>query len=440
MVTSPTPAHPVSGAPVRGLGAVVVAQLLLRVGSAAGGLVVGSYFAALRARGVPVTSLLVGVLAGLGFVTELVVAPLAGAGSDRYGRRVFVVVAPVVAAAGVVLLPGASLLAAVPPLGLVALVVGVSRLVEGSGSAMAVPATLGLLADGTEGDRRRRGRLMSFYELSSSGGIALGAAAGPVLWAAAGLWAFPAIAAVYLGAAALVAVFVRGGTAARRAGGRPVVLAARRWRVVFTERRLARFLPAWIAANAILGTWVTSQISFVLAGDRRVAGQRFVGAFYHHEPRLSVLLGGYVLVFAACTVAWAFLVGRLSTRPVLAAAVAGVVLASAALIGLNHGGPLLVLGPLVVAGMFLEAGFAPAALTYLADTSADFAADRGLVMGVYSVVLGLGYLAGNVLGGVFAQWAAFDGLAIQTIILAAVGLASVAALPADGRPGSSSVT
>jgi MFS family permease len=119
--------------PARGLGAVVVAQLLLRLGSAAGGLVIGSYFAALRAHGVPVTSLLVGVVSGLGFVTELVVAPLAGAGSDRYGRRRFVIVAPVLAAADVLLVPGASVLAAVPPLGLVALVVGVSRLVEGPG-------------------------------------------------------------------------------------------------------------------------------------------------------------------------------------------------------------------------------------------------------------------------------------------------------------------
>jgi MFS family permease len=277
--------------------------------------------------------------------------------------------------------------------------------------------------------------------LSSSGGIAVGAAAGPLLWSAAGLWAFPTIAGAYLAAAALVAVFVRGGVAAGRRGAQPVVSAARRWTVVFTDRRLARFLPAWVAANAILGTWVTAQVSFVLAGDRRVAGQRFVGAFYHHEPRLSALLGGYVLVFAACTVAWGFLVGRLPVRPVLAAALAGAALASAALIGINHGGPPVLLGPLVVVGMFLEAGFAPAALTYLADTSADFVADRGLVMGVYSVVLGVGYLAGNLLGGVFAQWAAFDGLALLTILLAAVGLAPVATLPGlPHRSGSSSVT
>jgi MFS family permease len=441
MASSPPSTADTSTPPPRGLGAVLVSQLLLRVGSAAGGLVVGSYFADLRAHGVPVTSLLVGVLAAAGYVTELVFAPLAGAWSDRRGRRVFVIVAPLLAAAGVVLLPAASLLAAVPPLVLIVLVVGVARLVEGTGSAMAVPATLGLLADGTEGDRMRRGRQMSFYELTSSGGIAVGAAAGPLLWATAGLWSFPAIAATYLAAASLVAFFGPRETAPSRAGSRPVVSALRRWTVVFTDRRLALFLPTWIAANAIFGTWVTSQITFVLAGNRRVAGQRFVGAFYQHEARLSAFLGGYVLVFAACVVGWAFLVGRLPVRPVLAAAIAGAAIGSAALIGINHGGPPLLLTPLVVVGIFLEAGFAPAALTLLADTSADFAADRGLVMGIYSVVLAMGYLMGNVLGGAFAQWAAFDGLAALTIILAAVGLASVAMLPAGKpRPDTSTVT
>lgn len=62
---------------------------------------------------------------------------------------------------------------------------------------------------------------------------------------------------------------------------------------------------------------------------------------------------------------------------------------------------------------------------HLADISGEHAADRGLIMGVYSVVLGLGYLLGNVLGGVFAAWLAFDGLAILTIVFAVVGMASV---------------
>jgi MFS family permease len=430
MVTASTPPELASARVSRGLGVVILAQWLLRAGSAAGGLALGSYFATLQARGVPVTSMLVGVLSSLGFLSEVLGAPAAGAASDRRGRRPFLVVAPLLAAVGVLLVPSGSLLAVLPPLALVMLVIAVSRIVEGAGSALATPVTLGLLADATEGDRRRRGRQMGYYELASSAGIAVGAAAGPLLWSAAGLWSFPVIAGAYLAAAVLVAVFVRDGRpppVAHRAS------AWRRWTVVFTDRRLVRFLPAWIAANAVLGTWIASQITFVLAGDRRIARQHFVGAFHHHEPRLAALLGGYVLIFSAGVVGWAFLVGRLPTRPVLLVAVVGLVLASAALTGINHGGPRLPLGAVVVVGILLEAGFAPAALTYLADTSGDFAADRGLVMGVYSVVLGVGYLLGNVLGGVFAQWAAFDGLALLTVILAGVAAVSVAALPA-GSP------
>jgi MFS family permease len=414
---------------------VVGSQLLLRVGSAAGGLVVGSYLAALHARGVPVTSVLVGVLSALGYLTELVFAPLAGAWTDRRGRRTFVLLAPLLAATGVLVVPTGSLVAAVPPIALVAVAVGMARLVEGAGSAMAVPATLGLLADATDGDRLRRGRQMSLYELASSAGIGIGAAVGPLLWTAAGLRSFPIIAAMYLCGAGMVALFVRE-TAPRRDDRRPPTAryaVLRRGKVVFTERRLARFLPAWIAANAVLGTWIAAQITFVLAGNRRVAGQRFVGAFFHHEPRLSVLLGGYAVVFALCVVAWAFLIGRLPTRPVLAAALVGMGVAAGALAGINHGGSPLLFGSLVLAGTFLAAGFAPAALTYLADASAAFMSDRGLIMGLYSVVLGVGYLVGNVLGGAFAQWRAFDGLALLTAILAAVGLASVAVLPAGSR-------
>ena len=202
---------------------------------------------------------------------------------------------------------------------------------------------------------------------------------------------------------------------------------------MFRDRRLVLFLPAWIAANAILGTWVAAQITFVLTGDRQVVGQRFVGAFYQRETDLAVLLGGYVLVFTACVLVWSVLLGRLPVRPVLAAGLVGAALASGGLIGINHGGSPLLLGPLVVVGIFLEAGFAPAALTYLADTSTDLAADRGLIIGVYSVVLGLGYLLGNVAGGVFAQWAAFDGMAVLTIVLAAVGLVSVSVVATPAR-------
>jgi MFS family permease len=402
---------------------VIVAQLLLRTASAAGALVVGSYFAALAREGVGVGSLLLGLLSGLTYLAELVFAPIAGGVSDRRGRRIFLMLAPLLAAVGILVTPGASIRSAVPPLILVVVVVGVARLIEGAGAAMATPATLGLLADATDGSRYRRGRLTSLFELSSSGGIAVGAVLGPLLYGIAGLWAFALLAVLYAAAAVLIVIFVRGKPDMQRSAAARRSIRDRL--AVLANRRLLAFLPAWVAINAILGTWVTAQISFVLAGGRQVPGQRFTGALAGQETWLSAILGGYVLIFSICIVAWAFLAGRLPTLPTLMVTVGGSIVASVGLILANHGLALAAAAPIVIVGIFLEAGFTPAALTHLSDISGDFLADRGLIMGVYSVVLGLGYLAGNALGGVFAGWLAFDGLAVLTILLAVFALASV---------------
>ncbi|TQK18108.1 putative MFS family arabinose efflux permease [Microbacterium sp. SLBN-154] len=414
-------ARPTATRPV-GTPAVLVAQLLIRSASAAGALALGAYFVDLARAGAPVGALILGVLSGLSFLAELVLAPLAGSASDRRGRRVFLVAAPLLAAAGILITPGASLIAVAPSAALVIAVVATSRLLDGAGAAIAAPATLGLLADASDDDRMRRGRVTSLYELSSSGGIAVGAVIGPLLYGAWGLWSFVALAAVYVVASLLVLLFVRPDAA----GGPSRLQAGVRERIrIIGQPRLLAFLPAWIAVNAILGTWVTSQITFVLAGDRTADGQLLPGAFAGNEVGLSAVLGVYVLVFSLCIVAWAFFIGRLPTVPTLFVTVAGAIVASIGLLLLNHGVSLAIAIPIVVAGMFLEAGFTPAALTHLSDISSEFRENRGLIMGVYSVVVGAGYLLGNVLGGVFAEWLLFDGLAILTIGLAVVAMASI---------------
>lgn len=415
--TSPTAA--------RGTGVVIVAQLLLRTASAAGALALGAYFVDLSRDGAPVGALLLGILSGLSFLAELVLAPIAGSASDRRGRRVFLIAAPLLAAAGILITPGASLVATAPSIALVVVIVGTSRLLDGAGAAISAPATLGLLADASDDDRMRRGRVTSLYELSSSGGIALGAVAGPLLYAALGLWSFVALAGAYVVASVLVLLFVRPGSGAAPVQKRATV--GDRIRVLAQPRLLA-FLPAWIAVNAILGTWVTSQITFVLAGDRTAPGQIFPGAFADNEAGLAAVLGIYVLVFSLCIVAWAFFIGKLPTVPTLFVTVFGAIVASVGLLLANRGVPLAVALPIVLVGMFLEAGFTPAALTHLSDISSEFRENRGLIMGVYSVVVGAGYLLGNVLGGAFAEWRLFEGLAILTILLAAVAMVSIAVM------------
>jgi MFS family permease len=266
---------------------------------------------------------------------------------------------------------------------------------------------------------------MSFYELAASGGVAVGAVLGPLLWSALHLFAFVALSFLYLIGAAFVLFGVHDAPSMFRPRS-PFDL--RRYLELLSDRRLTLFVPAWIAVNAILGVWVQAQIVFVLAGSTTVPGQRFVGSLHNHQQELSLILFAYVLWFSFCVVAWAFFLGRLSKLPTLLVTLSGAIVASFGLIELNHGGAYLVFVPVVMAGVFLEAGFVPAALAYLADVSEAFAGDRGMLMGLYSLVLGLGYLVGNALGGVAAQEAYFDGLAYLTMILATVGMLSLGVL------------
>src|SRR5207249_655286 len=72
---------------------------------------------------------------------------------------------------------------------------------------------------------------------------------------------------------------------------------------------------------------------------------------------------------------------------------------------------------LVILGIFIESGFTPAALAYLAEIAEEQAEDRGSVMGVYSVLLSSGQLAGTAMAGPFAAHSGFNGLIILTGLL-----------------------
>jgi MFS family permease len=102
----------------------------------------------------------------------------------------------------------------------------------------------------------------------------------------------------------------------------------------------------------------------------------------------------------------------------------GVALAAAGLV-INHaafgaGSNLLlaavVLGSVLVfgGGLFVLAGATPAAVGLLADVSEQFPGDRGAIMGLYSVFLGVGQIGGALLGGVLAEVLGMDGLLVGT--------------------------
>ena len=209
------------------------------------------------------------------------------------------------------------------------------------------------------------------------------------------------------------------------------VMVARYWRILRIPR-LFLFIPAWICINALVGVWFSSQITFILSEHVHNPHQLLMGSLSGPGSghRLSFVLGGYVLFFGLSLLFWAFFLNRVSRLRLMLTSVLGVYLVCLALAGINHRGVgndwlLYIWIPLLLAGIFAEASFAPAALAYLADISEEAAKDRGLLMGLYSIFLGIGQIVGNGLGGIFARGFGFDGLIYVTAILAGIALVSL---------------
>jgi len=382
--------------------------------------VLGRFLAQLSVQsGHAISSIHVGLISVAYYIVELTLAPLLGAVSDRIGRRVFLFIGPLFGLVQVALLVFTPTRNPFPYLLSLQLLAGIS-------SALQVPAALGYLADYTAESQSLRMRVMSLYELATSGGLAVGVVLGGFAWDRFERYAFMLLAAGYLLAA--LCMFVVPAVKQVIEHGKAHALAARYWRIIRTPR-LFTFIPAWISINALVGIWLSSQLTFILSSPHREKHQMLMGSLSQHGGggHLSLILGVYVLFFGLCLLFWAFFMNRAPRLLLMLSSIVGVYLACIALAGLNHTGtgnmPLLIVWiVLLFVGIFAESSFAPAALAYLADISEGSARDRGLLMGLYSVFLGVGQLLGNGLGGVFAQKWGFDGLIYLTLILAFIAL------------------
>ncbi len=403
--------------------ALLVGTFLLRINGGAGTLLIGRFLAQLVPRhGHLITSVEVGLLSVAYFVVELSLSPVMGALSDRWGRRVFLALGPLFGLLQVTCLfftPSDNPFPYVLSL----------QVLAGISSAMQVPAVLGYLADYTAQQPELRARVMSFYELVTSGGLAVGVAGSGFLWDRLGKGSFLLLGLGYLGAACFMLAVPRTRQMIERGHAR--LLAARYWRMLRSPR-LFIFIPAWVSIFALIGIWFSSQLTFLLSSPRRLPGQVFMGSLNATGGggHLSLILGAVVLFFSLCLLFWAFFLNKVPRLFLMFFSIGGVYLACVGLAGLNHTTPdnpvLLTVWILcLLLGLFAETGFAPAALSYLADLSEEASKDRGLLMGLYSVFLGLGQLLGNGLGGFFAEQWGFDGLIYLTALLAGVALVSL---------------
>ncbi|MEP6470330.1 MAG: hypothetical protein ABJC24_11200, partial [Chloroflexota bacterium] len=73
-------------------------------------------------------------------------------------------------------------------------------------------------------------------------------------------------------------------------------------------------------------------------------------------------------------------------------------------------------------GLFIMAGATPAALGLLADITESHPADRGAIMGLYSVFLGVGQIVGALASGPAGDWAGVDGLLGASALLIVIAM------------------
>ncbi len=404
----------------RSIVACILGNLLLRAGSAAATGTIALYLAHLDTTLYSVPATFLGLLAAAFYISELVFAPVFGSLSDRYGRKQFMLIGTMLGAGAILLLPIA------PALFLFAVV----RLLEGLSSASSVPAVLGFLADETGASPTTRGRTMAAFEVATIVGFALGFTISGIVWDKLNIGAFFVVFAVYI-SALLSFLFV----IPRPVGPRTASAGWRAYRALLSHAPTVRFMPSWVAVNAVLGLWFT-HMGFQLARANDPQ-QLLVGGF--SGTSVGIIPGGLALVLLIGTASWAFAFGKITTSRIMNTALIALIGCSFVLYALNHtepnDGARIAAVVVAVAGLLLVvSGFTPAALAHLAALSEHFPEQRGSMMGLYSVLLALGQLLGGLTGGLFAQLWGIDGMILLTLLLAVMAAISLVGLtPAEPR-------
>jgi MFS family permease len=396
---------------------------------------------------------LIGILYALFYVTELTLSPVFGALSDLRGRRMILVLGPLVGALAV------PIYTLSPVAGLTAVgvsILALARLIEGVSTAAKVPSALGYLADATAGDGKRRaalrGRVMGFYEVTFLVGLVTGQIIGGRLWESVHVWGFFLVSLIYMVAVALLYFFVPETlpaearahnvesrmAAAERAHPVRALLSSRlrAYAQLLKEPALRSFVPAWLAVNAVVGLFGNLAQPILIKANNGVddfPNQALDGKFSPSEAGL--MFGIFGSVFMVGIFVWSLLYARVRKSTVMLIGSVGLFITCLALYGIND--RLFNLPdpwstwawlPLLVVGLFMVSGFTPVALAYLAEISGTRVEHRGAVMGLYSVFLGLGQLIGSGFGGWFVETInqGFNGLILGTFLLGIIAFVTVA--------------
>ncbi|HSK53021.1 MAG TPA: MFS transporter [Clostridia bacterium] len=408
----------------RSLWAVIAGTFTLRFSTGLTGAMLGSYLASLPDHGGdPVDPFVVGVFSATFYAAELVLSPLFGMLSDRLGHHRVMLYGPAFGAVAVIITAFTTNF----------VLLGGTRWLEGASTAASIPSILGYIALVTASDEVLRGKAVARFEGATLLGLGCGFIVAPLLFSAIGPLAFLANALIY-GVSFLI---YRQGVS-DPAGERETLTARhygiRRYGALLRSAHVWLLAPTWIAVNASIGLWFSQSIFQLWSANDAFPDQLLHQGFAPWQISLGAAVVG--LVFGAGLLYWGNRFKRFRRTTIILYGILGGAAMVAAGLVVNHsaGVPLVIpVAALLVAifGLFVMAGATPAALGLLADVSERFPADRGAIMGLYSVFLALGQIGGALIGGIAADVRGIDGMLVATLLLLLVALPFLGQLRRD---------
>jgi MFS family permease len=409
----------------RSLLAVILGTFTLRLSTGLTGGALVYYLADLPTYGGPPTdALTVATFSALFYASELIGSPLFGVLSDRLGHRRVMLFGPAFGAIAVVITAFSTNL----------IVLGGTRVLEGASTAASVPSILGFIAFATAGDEALRGRATARFEAATLAGLMVGFVLAGLFYPVLGPMVFLLNAVLY----AISFAIYRFGVPKTaeppphpEQGVRGRAALSRYWQILLGSH-VWLLAPTWIAINATLGLFTSATLfQLVREPNPEFSDQLLMGGMSPVTVSIGLAIGG--LLFFAGIFWWGRRFASMRRTTIIFYGILGGAAVLAAGFGINHATGVSLLIPLAlavlgIAGLFVLAGATPAAIGLLADVTEAYPDDRGAIMGLYSVFLGLGQIVGAILGGFAAQAWGLDGIFVVALLLLAIALLPLAHL------------